>query len=65
MTDTRSVEVFAGHGRGVFSGGLSFAFCEDIACAVVATANTSTSGSAHREHAVPLEVQVASWSMAL
>lgn len=65
MTDTRSVEVFAGHGRGVFSGGLSFAFCEDIACAVVATANTPTSGSAHREHAVPLEVQVASWSMAL
>ena len=24
MTDTRSVELFAGHGRGVYSGGLSY-----------------------------------------
>ena len=43
MTDTRSVEFFAGHGRGVFSGALSYAFCAACPCAV--TASSSAPGT--------------------
>ena len=43
MTDLQSVEVFVGGGRGVYSGGLSYAACAAVPCAITATAATATS----------------------
>lgn len=45
MTDLGSIEVFAGGGRGVYSGGLSYAACELNACLVTAAASNGGAGA--------------------
>ena len=38
MTDLGSIEIFAAGGRGVFSGGLSYAACELVSCQITLAA---------------------------
>ena len=55
MTDTRSVEVFVGGGRGVYSGGLSYTGCAAIPCTVIAG---TTSGGADT-----VTISATAWAM--
>lgn len=42
MIDTRSIEIFAGFGRGVYSTSLDFSNCEQASCAIAADSSTGT-----------------------
>jgi hypothetical protein len=45
LTDARSVEIFAGNGRAIFSGALSYTFCKTVRCPVQITAASGSGAS--------------------
>jgi len=61
MTDTRSVEIFAANGRGVFSGGLTYGYCAQTACQVLVSRATLLSRSLSA--VAPITVSVTAWTM--